>query len=145
MTPESARPARDAANEVRPARPAAAVSLDRRPGPEPPLTLDGFCPVTLSKLEQWQQGRREYGAVYQEQTFYMRGPEEHKQFLANPHRFAPMFGGIDPVLVVNEQRWTPGSIQYSATYNGRVFMLSSEANLKRFHENPRRYAFELDD
>ncbi len=110
-----------------------------------PLALDGFCPVTLSKEERWQQGRREFAAVYQDRTFHMAGPEEHRRFLANPHRFAPMFGGVDPVLVVDQQRWTPGSIQYSVTYKGRIYMLSSEANLKQFHADPRRYVFEIDE
>lgn len=124
---------------------AAATFIDSQPADDLPRALEGFCPVTLGSQEQWRQGRREYMVAYQSQAFFMAGPEERRQFLANPHRFAPMFGGVDPVLVVDEQRWTPGTIQFSATYKGRIYMLSSETNLKRFHENPRRYAFELEE
>lgn len=128
-----------------PDEPGPATSVDRPSKPDSPPMLDGFCPVTLSGSGQWRQGRPEYVAVYQDQLFHMAGPEERKQFLAGPHRFAPMFGGIDPVLVVEQQRWTPGSTQFCATYKGRIYMLSSKANLERFQANPRRYAFELDE
>ena len=124
---------------------ATATFIDSQPADDLPLALEGFCPVTLGSREEWRQGGREYMVAYRNQVFYMAGPEERRQFLANPHRFAPMFGGVDPVLVVDEQRWTPGTIQFSATYKGRIYMLSSETNLKRFHENPRRYAFELEE
>ncbi len=125
--------------------PAAPPRANEQNEVDPPLVLEGFCPVTLSTREEWRQGQREYMAVHQGRAFHMAGPEERRLFLANPERYAPMFGGIDPVLVVDQQRWTPGSIQYSATYKGRIYMLSSEANLKRFHADPRRYAFELEE
>lgn len=124
---------------------ATATVIDNQAANDLPLALEGFCPVTLGSREEWRQGKREYMVAYRNQVFYTAGPEERRQFLANPHRFAPMFGGVDPVLVVDEQRWTPGTIQFSASYKGRIYMLSSETNLKRFHENPRRYAFELEE
>ena len=127
-----------------PEEPGAATFAHRPSKPDSRLMLDGFCPVTLSDIGQWRQGQPEYMAVYQGQAVHMAGPEEREQFLASPHRFAPMFGGIDPVLVVEQQRWTPGSTQFCATYRGRIYMLSSKANLERFQENPRRYAFEPD-
>ncbi|MDY0170222.1 MAG: hypothetical protein RBS80_27005 [Thermoguttaceae bacterium] len=123
----------------------AATFTDGQTIADPPLMLDGFCPVTLSNLGQWRPGRREHMAVYLDRTFHMAGPEERRQFLADPSRFAPMFGGIDPVVVVDEQRWTPGSIQYSAVYKGRIYMFSSKANLERFQGDPHRYTFELDE
>ncbi len=157
LEPESPTPLEIPAETPLPVPPQGSLQRPREDspmGPNPlvsyhkadlPLAFDGFCPVTLSNLEQWRQGRPEYTAVYQDRVFHMAGSDEREQFVASPHRFAPMFGGIDPVLVVDEQRWTPGSIQYSVTYKGRIFMLSSSANVERFHENPSRYAFEIDD
>lgn len=47
--------------------------------------------------------------------------------------------GVDVVSIRDEVKWSNGFIVYSVVYNGVIWFFSSEANLKKFTNNPSVY------
>jgi YHS domain-containing protein len=102
--------------------------------------LEGYCPVSLLEKEQWVPGDPQFAVQYQGKIYLLAGPSQRQRFLANPHRYAPVGGGVDPVLAVEENRHVPGRTDYCVVYDGRLYLFSSAESLARFHQNPKKYA-----
>jgi YHS domain-containing protein/thiol-disulfide isomerase/thioredoxin len=51
----------------------------------------------------------------------------------------PMLDGYCAVTLWNHRRWEKGSPQYRAEFRGQTYLLSSEAALREFNENPDRF------
>lgn len=106
----------------------------------PPLALEGYCPVALSERERWVRGDPRYGVIHRGRTYLFTGPEEAKRFFADPDRYAPVLSGIDVVVAVEENRQVPGKREYGAWYEGRMYLFSSEASFRKFDQDPGRYS-----
>jgi len=109
----------------------------------PPLGMDGFCPVTLLQKKAWSQGDRRWGAIHRGRTYLFAGPEQQQQFLADPDRYSPTLSGDDPVVALEGRLAVAGRREHGVTYQQRIYLFSSEESLKRFWENPNRYASEV--
>jgi YHS domain-containing protein len=103
------------------------------------LALDGFCAVRLADKNVWVQGDRRWGAFHRGHTYLFAGPEEQKQFLANPDKYTPVLSGIDIVLVVDRGATVAGSRAYGGTYANRLYLFASLESLKRFNANKDYY------
>jgi protein disulfide-isomerase len=110
------------------------------PANSPPIGLDGFCPVQLAEKKVWSPGNRRWGAIHRGRTYLFVGPEEQRQFLADPDRYAPVNSGDDVVLAMEQGRSVPGSRSHGLSYGGRVYLFADEATLEKFGKNPRFYA-----
>ncbi|HEY2895040.1 MAG TPA: thioredoxin family protein [Pirellulales bacterium] len=109
----------------------------------PPLGLDGNCPVTLVERMQWSLGDRAWGAVHRGRTYLFAGPEERARFLASPDLYSPVMSGIDPVLALDNQMVVAGKREFGVFgADRRIYLFADEASLKRFEQNPKRYAAE---
>ncbi len=86
------------------------------------------------------KGDSRYGVIHRGRTYLFAGPEEAKRFFADPDRYAPVLSGIDVVVAVEENRQVPGTRQYGAWYEGRMYLFSSEASYRKFDQDPARYA-----
>jgi YHS domain-containing protein len=150
------RPADEESQPTRPACPSGRTCYTRPPDgklvsyiEEPrhdgslPVALDGFCPVELGDKGHWVAGNPQITAVHRGFTYRLSGDEQRKRFLANPERYAPMFSGEDPVLIVDGQRHVRGQTDYCVAYNGRLYMFSGAATLARFQTDPQRYTRNL--
>jgi YHS domain-containing protein len=51
----------------------------------------------------------------------------------------PMLDGYCAVTLWNHRRWEKGSPQYRGEFRGQTYLLSSEAALREFNENPDRF------
>jgi protein disulfide-isomerase len=109
-------------------------------GGNPPIGLDGFCPVTLCEKQQWMAGDRRWGAVHRGRTYLFTGPEEQRRFFADPDRFAPVMSGNDLVAVVEQGQTVPGMREYGVFLGPRVFLFASETSREKFEKNPNLYA-----
>ncbi|MCS7306526.1 MAG: YHS domain-containing protein [Thermoguttaceae bacterium] len=110
------------------------------PPPTDNYQLEGYCPVCLLEKEQWVPGNTDFAVQYQGKVYLLAGPSQRERFLANPHRYVPVAGGIDPVVAVEENRHLPGRTDYCVVYDGRLYLFSSPETLARFHQNPKKYA-----
>lgn len=118
---------------------------DETPSVEPAVTgrgavaLEGFCPVSLVKNEQWVQGQAEWSVNHLGRTYHCAGPVERECFLVNPDRYVPALGGSDPVVLLETARRVPGQLDYCVTYDGKLYMFCNAANLAKFRQDARRY------
>ncbi len=123
-----------------PAVPSAAASpAPQLPAINPPLGLDGYCPVSLSETQRWVLGDRRWGAIHRERTYLFVGPEEQRRFFADPDRYAPAASGNDVVLATEQGQVVPGMRQHGVYFSNRVYLFCSEATLEKFSKNPNAY------
>ena len=129
------------------AAPAQAVAANLPPANlppgSPPLGLDGCCPVTLVEQKRWARGDTQWGAVHRGRTYLFASSEAQHRFLANPDAYSPVIEGNDPVLALDNRQLVPGSRALGVFYEKRVYLFSSEETLRRFEQNPKRYAAEI--
>ena len=134
-----------------PVAPQQNVPSPNAPAQKAPVSygLEGYCPVELTISEKWVPGNQQYGAVHQGVVYLFAGPEQQKQFLADPDRFAPANRGFDIVLSTETGQNVPGKRQHGVfLINGnrnqrQIYLFSSEATLKKFQdqmENSNRQA-----
>jgi YHS domain-containing protein len=127
-------------DEVGEAMPGATVPVAAiEPLPGPQQGLNGFCPVTLCTEERWVEGCPEFTAEYHGHIYHFAGPQQRDQFYADPQRFSPQYDGLDPVLLLERRQHQPGLTRHCVTYEGRLYMFSSEKNLERFSRSPAEY------
>ncbi|NLX96505.1 MAG: hypothetical protein GXY83_10050 [Rhodopirellula sp.] len=105
----------------------------------PPLAMDGYCPVELSEKERWVKGNPRWGLIHEGRTYLFAGPEEQSRFYADPNRYAPAYCGSDVVLAVEQGQEVAGRREHGAWFDGRVYLFSSEASYSRFSSDPYRY------
>lgn len=118
----------------------AVPDVSKLPPGSPPLAFEGYCPVTMRNHWKWVAGDYRYGVVHRGHTYWFAGPEEQKQFWADPDRYTPALSGMDPVLALDHQQQVPGKREHSLDYDGMFYMFASEATLQQFTANPQRYA-----
>ena len=110
------------------------------PAANPPLCLDGFCPVTLAEKQQWVPGDRRYGAIHRGRTYLFTGSEEQRRFFTDPDRYAPIISGNDIVQAMEKGQAVPGMREHGVFYNGHIFLFADEVALDKFSKNPAYYA-----
>jgi thiol-disulfide isomerase/thioredoxin/YHS domain-containing protein len=110
------------------------------PAINPPLGLDGFCPVTLAERQQWVPADRRWGAIHRGRTYLFSGPEEQRRFFSDPDRYAPAVSGNDVVLATEQGQAVPGLREHGVFFGNRVYLFAGEATLEKFARNPNLYA-----
>ncbi len=106
----------------------------------PPLGLDGFCPVTLAEKQQWVAGDRRWGAIHRGRTYLFSSPDAQRTFFKDPDRYAPAVSGNDVVLAAEQGKAVPGMREHGVFFGPRIYLFSSEATLEKFSRNPNLYA-----
>ncbi|MEX0937879.1 MAG: thioredoxin family protein [Pirellulales bacterium] len=110
------------------------------PTGQPPLGLEGFCPVTLKQKFDWQPGNRQWGAVHRGRTYLFAGPQQQQMFLQNPDYYSPVLSGIDPVLALDQQQLVEGRRKHGVFYEDQMYLFANESTLARFSKDSARYA-----
>jgi YHS domain-containing protein/thiol-disulfide isomerase/thioredoxin len=137
LGPQGSTPPRpDLSQSVAAPSPQPAVQI---PPGNPPLGLEGYCPVELSENHRWVLGDPRWGLRHEGRTYLFAGPEQRDRFDAAPDRYAPVLSGNDVVLAVERGETVPGLRQYGAWFEDRVYLFSTEATRRTFDANPRRY------
>jgi YHS domain-containing protein/thiol-disulfide isomerase/thioredoxin len=106
----------------------------------PPLALDGYCPVELTEKSVWSLGNRAWGARHRGRTYLFSGPEQQQRFLANPDHYAPVLSGNDVVIAVEAGKAVPGYRQHGVFFADRVYLFANEDSLMKFSKAPHQYA-----
>jgi YHS domain-containing protein len=116
-----------------------AVTQDQLPPGSAPLSLDGYCPVALSEQQRWLPGDVRFGAQHEGRTYLFSSAEDQQKFLQQPHRYAPVMAGNDPVFATDNGQLLSGSREHGLFVNGRIYLFSSEESLAQFERNRDRY------
>ena len=111
----------------------------------PPLGLDGYCPVQLCDnmqegKRQWTIGDRRWGAIHRGRTYLFAGPRQQRRFLDAPDRYAPALSGNDVVLAADGGQTVPGRREHGGFFEGRIYLFANEDSLRKFDTNPQHYA-----
>ncbi len=121
--------------------PASHMSVARQlPAGSPPLAFDGYCPVALKSAHKWVAGDLKFGAIHRGRTFLFMGEDQRQQFLANPDAYCPVFSGVDPVLLLDNNQMVEGSRRYGFEYRGAFYLFSNQESMNRFKSQPDQYA-----
>jgi len=128
------------AKGTQPQQSSRAVTQDQLPAGTPPLGFEAYCPVQLKISHRWVPGDLQHGAIHRGRTYLFAGESEKQQFLANPDAYSPVFSGIDPVLLLDENQTVQGSRRYGFQYRGAFYLFASQDSMNKFREQPDRYA-----
>lgn len=130
----------------------------QRPGPMQPMVtpapaghpvqtklgLDGFCPVSLSELNDgggnWVKGDPKYGIIHRGRLYFFAGQHQLNVFRKYPDKLAPIISGFDPVIFADQRQLVDGTRELGVSYKGRVFLFSNKRTLQQFWTAPERYA-----
>ena len=121
--------------------PSPATTANEQP-PQPAdvrLAMDGFCPITLLKDNQWVAGHRRWGAMHRGHVYLFTSAAAQQQFLADPDSHAPLLAGYDPVAYQESGEYVRGTREFGINYQGQIVLFSSEANLEQFVAAPTQY------
>lgn len=121
------------------ANPYAVSAADSQASGDPPLGLEGYCPVTVVTRKKWWQGDSRYEAVHRGRTYLFAGATERRMFLAKPDRFSPALSGYDPVRYRKTGQLVDGKREHGVTYMDRMFLFADEASLQEFWQAPDGY------
>jgi YHS domain-containing protein/thioredoxin-like negative regulator of GroEL len=117
------------------------MSVTRQlPPGSPPLAFEGYCPVALKSAHKWVAGDLRFGAIHRGRTFLFMGEEQRQQFLANPDAYCPVFSGMDPVLLLDDNQVVEGSRRYGFEYRGAFYLFANQQSMDRFKSQPDQYA-----
>ena len=124
-------------------RPPAEPPAPRRSG-NPPLGLDGYCPVQLcddmvAQQPKWRLGNREWGAIYRDRTYLFTGLQQQRRFLADPDRYAPVMSGNDVVMAIDHGKTIAGKRAHGAFCGEKIYLFANDANLQKFVKNYEHY------
>ena len=109
------------------------------PNGNPPVALDGYCPVQLVEKNRWVLGNRRWGLRHEGRTYLFAGPDEKRRFNESPDEYAPVMSGNDVVKLVDSGQTAFGQREHGARFMGRMYLFSDETSFQRFEANPKRY------
>lgn len=110
------------------------------PSGNPPLAMEGFCPVRLVEAQKWVPGDSRWGVIHQGRTYLFAGAGEQARFYAKPDVYAPVMSGNDVVLALETGQMVPGDRRHGVYYGNHVYMFAGEDSLQKFEREPDRYA-----
>ena len=106
----------------------------------PPLGLEGYCPVTLvDNKTSWELGDRRWGAIHRGRTYLFASAEQQRRFLADPDRYAPVMSGNDVVLALDRGQTVEGRREHGVFFGDRIYLFATEETLDAFGKNPNLY------
>ena len=106
------------------------------------IGLNGFSPVSLSSVAEWNRGQEKLSFEYEGVCYLLSSEDELAEFKQNPRRYIPFLHGCDPVSLYSEQKFEAGAIEFGATYEDRVYFFASRKNRETFLKSPRKYAID---
>lgn len=104
-----------------------------------PVALEGYCPVSLKDRQQWIEGDRGLGAVFDGRTYYFASRRERDVFAASPQSYAPMLGGDCPVAFAVTGERVAGRLDLGVVHNRRLVFFSTEAHREEYRRRPQDY------
>lgn len=98
--------------------------------------LNGHCIVCL-KNRQFVLVTNQYSSVFEGHTYHFASREAKATFDADPSRFAPAYGGIDPVEFLDNHTMVEG--QFLREFDDRFYMFTNKEHWDTFKATPGRF------
>lgn len=81
-------------------------------------------------------GSSKHQVTYRDRVLFFQSEEEKSAFQANPNKYWPMLDGECAVAIANEEQHVDGQLQFAAVFRKRVWLFSSEENMREFLADP---------
>jgi thioredoxin-related protein/YHS domain-containing protein len=107
--------------------------------------FDGHCLVTAVESREIIDGSPRHQTKYRGHVLNFSSEEAKQTFLANPNDYWPLFDGICSVAMLNDEERVMGKLEYAAFFRKRLWLFSTEENLKQFLEDPADVAEEMQE
>lgn len=107
--------------------------------------FDGHCLVTAVESREIIDGSPRHQTKYRGHVLHFSSEEAKQAFLAQPNDYWPLFDGICSVAMLNDEERMMGKLEYAAFFRKRLWLFSSEENLKQFLEDPADVAEEMQE
>ena len=105
-----------------------------------PVTLEGFCIVTLREQQEWQLGSEANQLVFDGQLYWFTSQRQRAIFAATPQRYVPALAGNCVVTFAESGVRKRGDPQYGILHNQQLFFFQGEDEQEKFRANPEQYA-----
>ena len=105
-----------------------------------PVSLGGFCVVTLREQQEWRPGVEANQLVFDGQLYWFAGQRQRAIFAATPQRYVPALAGNCVVTLAESGLRKRGNPQYGILHNERLFFFRSLAEQERFQAAPGQYS-----
>ncbi len=102
--------------------------------------LQGYCPVSLSQLDQLVPGSKTHSVIRDGIRYYFASSKMREEFLNAPRRNLPECLGCDPVILTRELRAIPGDPTFRVRFDGRLWLFTSEKTRAEFLSSPLRFS-----
>lgn len=99
--------------------------------------LDGYDAVAYGSAGQPVPGRSDIATMWKGQSWHFATEENRARFEADPRAYAPGFAGFCPVSLA-EGRREPGDPQHFAIIGKRLYLMRSDAALRKIMEAPQQ-------
>ena len=111
-----------------------------KPKTETEIALSGFCPVSLVSDKRLVPGQAEYTVTHEGRLYRFASLVTFNLFNKDPQRYVPVNNGNCPVAQLDRRVTQPGDPKYGVLYQERLYLCASDADRKRFLQEPVRYA-----
>ncbi len=98
--------------------------------------LKGYCPVALRDERTLKDGKAAYITFYHSKAYYFSSAESKATFDDQPDRYAPASHGNDVTLMALTGEVLEGSLDHAVWYKDRLYLFSTDENLKTFMAAP---------
>lgn len=112
------------------------------------VDLDGYCPVSLIKRQEWVLGNPDLAVKHRGRIYYFIDEDSQRLFLAQPDFYAPVLSGYDVVHFLQTGELVAGKREYGCRFavNGqseRVFLFAAPQTRSIFNQEASKYAYSL--
>lgn len=107
--------------------------------------LKGFCCVALRQQRQLLETKPQFHATHENQKYFFSSLAAQTAFEKTPDVFVPARQGKDAVALVDDDETVPGSLDYAAWYQGKLFLFATREHLDQFKDSPDEYVNEDDE
>lgn len=102
--------------------------------------LQGYCPVCVVEMKKWVKGNPQFSVQQDGKTYLFPNEEQKNMFLDNPAKYTPVLGGDCVVALVEMGKRVPGSLQFAAVHENRLYLFANEKAKSMFVADTGKYA-----
>ncbi|HIE98585.1 MAG TPA: DUF255 domain-containing protein [Planctomycetes bacterium] len=119
---------------------APAGNVSSRPAVQNSPAFGGLCLSAVQETRSLVSGMPELALRYRGKLLYFSSAEQMQNFRAKPEKYWPQRDGACPVTLSETGQTVAGQLKYAALFRGKLWVLSSAENMKKFVAQPARYA-----
>ncbi len=108
----------------------------------PQPLFNGTCVVSAVEEREIIAGSPRYQVNYRGHLLFFSSEDNKQTFLAQPVNYWPMLDGNCAVKMLDDEEKVPGELEYAAFFRKRLWVFSSEENMKEFLNDPAEVAEE---